>query len=143
VPETNLRGATIKSYRFGTDCKTESNICLGESSPPVSCSAASVSTTAAEVWGSVRDLLPNNATPSNLQFTYSFDPQMNFLGGPYVPVVTVELRNLDFFFTSPLLGLARVAGATVSGSDNTPSPVRMPTLSVSLPGEDLNLGMGG
>jgi Flp pilus assembly protein TadG len=143
VPTNNQAGTASTIPNYGTTCSSGSNICRGESLAPFSCSAASGGATAGEIWGSVRDLLPANATPDNLQFTYSYDPRMNFLGGPYVPVVTVELRNLDFFYTSPLLGLARMAGATVSGSGDTRSPVRMPTLSVSLPGEDLALGTNG
>ena len=85
--------------------------------------------------------LANNATPANLRFRYSFDPNLGFLGGPYVPLVTVELQNLNFDFFSPLAGLASLAGATPSG--NLGAAIPFPPMSVSMPGEDLALGIDG
>lgn len=143
VPTTNQRGSSGTAFSFGTSCNSASNICQGESLNPFSCSGTTASATADEIWGRIRPLLPNNATRANLQFTYSYDRDMNFLGGPYVPVITVELRNLDFAFTSPLWGLARTAGAVVNQPGNTPAAVSIPSMSVSLPGEDLAQGMDG
>ena len=67
---------------------------------------------------------------------------MNFLGGPYVPVVTVELQGVPWNMFSPLLGLARLAGAANTTEGDTYAPV-FPPMSVSLPGEDLALGNAG
>lgn len=143
VPQTNARGSGSTALdRFGAACNDAANMCAGEALAPIACAGTTVSPTAEEIWTRVHDLLPPNATRANLRFSYGFDPRMNFLGGPYVPVVTVELQNLGFEFVSPLFGLARATGAVVTGPD-TPNDIPFPSMSVSLPGEDLALGMDG
>jgi hypothetical protein len=66
---------------------------------------------------------------------------MGFLGGPYVPVVTVEMEDVTFDFVTPLAGLATIAGAT--GGSSIGSTLTLPSMSVSLPGEDLAQGENG
>jgi hypothetical protein len=70
---------------------------------------------------------------------------MGFLGGPFTPVVTVEIQNLNFNFIHPLAGLAGLAGATdtTDQADAEANGVPMPSMSISLPGEDLALGGNG
>ncbi|TNC58870.1 pilus assembly protein [Rubellimicrobium roseum] len=142
VPETNQPGTATEPY--GTLCRNGAGIC---STVSITCSGATTNTTVAEIWARVEPLLPPDATPANLLFRYgtsgSEEERMGFLGGPFTPVVTVEAQNLDFEFVHPLLGLARMAGADVPGTGNTPTGVTMPTMSVSLPGEDLALGADG
>ena len=85
--------------------------------------------------------LPNDAAIENLSFTYSFDSKFGFLGGPYIPVTTVELQNLTFDFVSPLgslVGLIMNTTATTVGAS-----VAFPSMSVSMPGEDLAHGNNG
>lgn len=143
LPTTNLAG-TGNTARFGTVCSSATATCAGETAGPgPSCSGSTTNATANQIFTSVQGLLPGNATAENLKFTYTYDPAMNFLGGPFVPVVTVELQNLQFNFASPLLGLARLAGAANTGAGNKPSPLTFPPMSVSLPGEDLALGQAG
>lgn len=148
LPTSNLRGSATGS-RFGNSCSTEPGTCAGEESEAVFCSGpatpptcpvdgAGYTTTIQEIWCKYGPLMPPNAAPDNLRFTYTFDPQMNFLGGPYVPVVTVELQDLDFVFVSPLEGLAAVFGAIIDLDG-----ISFPPMSVSLPGEDLALGTAG
>jgi hypothetical protein len=74
-----------------------------------------------------------------MRFQYDFDPNLGFLGGPYVPRVTVELQNLNFTFATPLSGLAALAG----GGQGPGATLTFPTMSTSLPGEDLALGDQG
>lgn len=140
LPNTNL-AATGSTARFGTSCNNATAICQGEVAAPTPACSGDVSATGNQIFASVAGLLPGNATAANLRFSYTYDAEMNFLGGPYVPIVTVELQNLQFQFASPLLGLARLAGANETG--NTPSPLSFPSMSVSLPGEDLALGDAG
>ena len=143
VPESNERGASKLPTRFGDACSSGDDVCAGDASDDISCDGATESATATEIWTAVADILPPNATRANLLFTYGYDREMNFLGGPYVPVVTVELQDLSFDFVSPLLGLAQVAaGQTVTEYDPWKG-IPFPSMSVSLPGEDLALGENG
>lgn len=144
VPATNVRGSATASNRFGTTCGTGTGVCAGDSGGVIltaTCAGDTASATATEIWTRIQGVMPPGATRANLQFTYAFDPKMNFLGGPYVPVVTVELQNLNFSFVSPLMGLATAASGVNQGANWSTIP--FPSMSVSLPGEDLALGEAG
>lgn len=157
VPQRNLAGSGNNAL-FGTSCDFDRTVngqrvvavCAGESMRTYSCSGSTTNATANDIFTTVAPLLSGTdvntgqpASAANLLFTYTYDPAMNFLGGPYVPVVTVEIQNLRFDFTSPLLGLARLAGAAGGGTNDTYDPLTFPPMSVSLPGEDLALGNAG
>jgi len=96
VPEFIARGTTTITPRpkFGTSCRVGTNICADPGI--IQCSGATTNATAEEVWNIVRGAFPNDATIANLSFSYSSDPNLGFLGGPYTPVVTVEIQDLDF-----------------------------------------------
>lgn len=142
VPERNLAAAG-STARFGTSCGSATAICAGEVAAPIPpCAGSTANATANYIFTTVAPLLPANASAANIRYSYSYDPRMNFLGGPYVPVVTVELQNLQWNMFSPLLGLARLAGAATTKTGDTYAPV-FPSMSVSLPGEDLALGNAG
>jgi hypothetical protein len=53
----------------------------------------------------------------------------------------VAMEDVTFDFVTPLAGLAALAGAT--GNSGIGSTVTMPSMSVSLPGEDLAQGVDG
>lgn len=135
VPATNRRGDAASQRPFGTMCDAEAGLCATVGR--ISCTGNAENPTAAEIWGVIGRVLPSGATIANLRFTYDQDVALGFLGGPYVPIVTVELENVDFRFVTPL---AALAGA---GPSDLPGTVRMPGMSVSLPGEDLALGEDG
>lgn len=152
LPTTNARGSVTAGIRYGAACSSADNICAGQATAPVICTPPATitcpptgtpSTTEAEIWCRIRKLLPTHATPRNLLVTYRYDPKLNFLGGPYVPVVTVELQDLDFRFVTPIMGLLRATGGAVAGTNAVPANLRFPSMSVSLPGEDLALGDAG
>jgi hypothetical protein len=132
-------GAPVPPPAFGTSCSAGANICAAEAT--VQCSGTTANATSNEIWALIRGALPNNATVGNLRFIYTQDPNIGFLGGPYVPVVTVELQNLNFEFVSPLGALVGLTGATASGTLGADIP--FPTMSVSLPAEDLDIGDNG
>lgn len=140
VPNVNTRGTvpvgSVPPY-FGTNCRAGANICADPG--PKSCAGSGNNPTVAEIWGKVSALMPSGSTAANLNFTYAFNPDLGFLGGPYTPMVTVEITNLQFQFVTPLDGLARLAGAT----GTLPSTLTFPPLSVSLPAEDLAQGEAG
>lgn len=147
VPTSNSRGTSTAASRFGDGCDTANGLCAGEGDDGTmrvdTCLGDTTSTTATEIWARVDGLMPAGATPANLSFTYTFDPEMNFLGGPYVPMVTVEATGLTFEFVSPLLGLGNLAAGRATTGATTYSDIPFPSMSVSLPGEDLALGEDG
>lgn len=141
VPTINQRGPVpVNSIppRFGTKCSAGATICANPGT--ISCAGAANDPTVTEIWAAISGLLPRSATEANLNISYSHDDNLGFLGGPYVPVVTVEIQNLNFQFTSPLGGFATLAGA---GNTSIPgATLPFPTMSVSLPAEDLGHGNG-
>lgn len=141
VPTVNLRGATPAGTtppRFGTVCSAAATVCVNPGT--ISCAGNVSNPTVAEIWGAVSPILPNGATPANLLFRYDYDPDLGFLGGPYVPIVTVEIQNLNFQFATPLGALALVAG---SGPTSLGAAIPFPPMSNSLPAEDLAQGEAG
>ena len=146
VPETYERGSNT-SIAFGTNCSFTSGTCRAQTT--VSCLGDPNDPTAAEVWSKVSPLLPGDAQISNLRFIYSPDgdssdgvtEQIGFLGGPYVPTVTVEVHGLTFKFATPLSGFADLASGASGSTISNDIPI--PTMSVSMPGEDLNVGTKG
>lgn len=142
VPQINARGPVSPSTippRFGTNCSAGTGVCHDPGT--ITCSGSSGNATAAEIWELLRGALPNDATIANLEFSYAYDSNLGFLGGPYVPVVTVELQNLNFTFVSPLSALVGLTGS--QAPQGLGSPVVFPTMSVSLPAEDLATGSDG
>lgn len=140
VPEINTRGPVVAGSvppYFGTNCRAGANVCADPGT--VSCNGSANNPTVAEIWGAVSSLMPSGSGPANLKFTYAFNPDLGFLGGPYTPMVTVEIRALNFNFVTPLDGLAKLGGAT----GTLPSALTFPALSVSLPAEDLAQGGSG
>lgn len=138
VPETHMRGAASPAPRFGTSCSATTGVCASVAT--ISCAGSAANATASQIWARVNALLPAGATIDMIQFSYSFDSNLGFLGGPYTPMVTVELNLNDFQFASPLAALANAAGASNS---SLPSAKSYSSFSVSLPAEDLAEGEAG
>ena len=138
VPAINERAPNPGNNpaRFGTLCSAG-----GQCATPVIavCPGAAGNPVVDEIFGVVRPLLPNGAAPGNLEFTY--EPSgLGFLGGPYVPIVSVRLRDLDHDFIMPLGAFfAPWSGGAGGGNRSVP----LPPLTATMPGEDLNLGTGG
>lgn len=142
VPDSNERGTVpigTTPPRFGTLCSAGATVCVDPNILP--CPGVATNATATEIWNIVQGTLPNDATIANLLFTYSFDSNLGFLGGPYIPVVTVELQNLDFEFISPLAALVALSGGVAPAGLGANIP--FPSMSTSLPGEDLAMGTEG
>lgn len=122
--------------RFGTLCRDASAPCA--SPGPFVCSLTEANASSNEIWNSINGLLPSNAERSNVRLRYESDPNLGFLGGPYVPLVTVELIDLDFNFVTPLGGLARLAGA--ANAQDLRNSLPFPSMRATLPAEDLAHG---
>lgn len=165
VPETHRRG-TDTGVVYGTLCRDGAEVCENTgrqqcvlSAAPINCDVASAST-AAEIWCIINPILPSNATPRNIRVSYSYDPNLGFLGGPYTPMVEVavvtredvgeieESAELRFDFITPLPGLAALFGGSAptnfedAGEDGL-ADIPFPDLSVSMPAEDLAQGNRG
>lgn len=134
VPTVNLRGTNASGdIPFGAACNLDQNVC--QTVAMQSCSFDSQNAVAGAIWTEVQPLMPTNATPQNLLIRYEHSPDMGFLGGPYTPVVTVEIQNLNFEFVTPLGALIALAGAT--GFQSVGTDYAFPSMSSSLPAEAL------
>ena len=140
VATINARGTSVTTPPaiFGTNCRAGANICAAPVT--IACTGNVSNPTVAEIWGSLSPLMPTGSSAANLRFSYAHTPELGFLGGPYVPMVTVGIQNLNFQFITPLDALAAVAGSPGSG---LPGTLPFPALSVTLPAEDLALGEAG
>ncbi|WP_170325635.1 TadE/TadG family type IV pilus assembly protein [Ruegeria arenilitoris] len=157
VPTTNGRGTytDITGPRFGTNCSFAAGVCVEPAATictgadPVN---AAAQTTVTDIWNMLQFAVPNDPTAtfdeSNITFTYDFDPEMNFLGGPYVPMVTVSIEELPFRFVSPLGSIAAlVLGGSTPETDALTAATTgfkiFSDFSATLPGEDLASGVNG
>ncbi|MBF9028948.1 pilus assembly protein [Rhodobacterales bacterium HKCCE3408] len=130
--------APLSTAQFGTFCRT-GGACrdAGEQTCLLDVSNA----TAAEIWDRIEPLMPPGSDPANVRLRYTFDGRIGFLGGPYTPIVTAELEDLNFDFVSPLGALAALAASDDTFRTGLASSIPIPTQSVSLPGEDLAAGV--
>lgn len=119
----------------GVSCSSEPGMC--DTAGTVQC-AATASPQGLAIYDQIRTLLPTNSTADNLAFAYSFDPDLGFLGGPYTPLVTAELRDINFEFVTPVGALATMIGANPTGTLG--EEFAFPSMSNSLPAEALNDG---
>ncbi|WP_170569229.1 TadE/TadG family type IV pilus assembly protein [Ruegeria atlantica] len=148
LPLIHQRGSDT-SLRFGAACDAATGVCDDPGDLVCVGGVENLATdqgpigTSNEIWGRISPLLPPGATINNLRITYEFDDELGFLGGPYTPMVTVELDLADFEFVSPLGTLANAAGATNSTLPNAGETLGYSSFSVSLPAEDLALGESG
>lgn len=132
-------GAASSDIDAGALCRISGN-CSATSA--VTCRLNAVTnTTATEIWNRIRPLMPPNATRANVQLTYSNNSNIGFVGGPYSPIVTVDLVNMEFRFVSPLGSLAALAAGD-SKYESKPWTIPLPSMSTSLPGEDMASGVG-
>jgi hypothetical protein len=135
VPDVNER-AVGDTSRFGTMCSAPSAPCV---SPPVqTCTGVAGNPVVDEIFGFVQPLLPAGATPANLQFQYEAT-NLGFLGGPYVPMTTVRLQNVQHQLILPIGQLFAPWGGGGGGGGSIP----LGPMTATMPGEDLNTGIGG
>lgn len=136
------RGSSTADYPFGTSCNHlgDTDICVPTVVTPLTCQGATTNPTAQEIYTRVLPLLPPGTRIDQLRFTYAFDPNLGFLGGPYVPMVSVELTDVNFSFVSPL---GRIAGVLTGTTSTLGADITLPGMRVSMPGEDLAGGTGG
>jgi len=138
VPAFNDRANGVsQALPFGTSCGASQGLCADPGT--ISCTgAAAVGGTFQDVLVEVDAFLPATLGPGNVRLTYSF-ADLGFLGGPYVPLVSVELvGDLEIPFITPLGPLLQVFGGG-GGLDNP----TIPAMRATLPAEDLVEGGPG
>jgi hypothetical protein len=135
VPDVNER-AVGSTARFGVMCSDPSAPCIV--APTQTCAGVAGNPVVDEIFGIVQPLLPNGATPGDLQFQYEAS-NLGFLGGPYVPMTTVRLQNLQHQFVLPIGQLFAPWGGGGGGDGTVP----LGPMTATMPGEDLNVGTGG
>ena len=163
VPSVHLIDPSAPgSYRPGDLCSTGGGIC---SSVTRQCrlddwdtdDGSQAQLTSDEMWAALEPMMPEGTERGNILLTYAYDPRLGFVGGPYIPLITAEIvafdsdpadgrpvqncgENLCFRFMTPLSALA----ANASGETNSiPGTIPFPSISVTLPAEDMNHGMAG
>ncbi|MDU8946029.1 TadE/TadG family type IV pilus assembly protein [Ovoidimarina sediminis] len=140
---------SLPTPQFGTNCSDPSSPCRVE--PPVTCTAGTIDPkslgyqTAQEIWDIVGAAFPPGTQIDDIEFTYAYDSNLGFLGGPYTPQVTVELTGARFRFLTPLGRFSQLVGATPNTTLDgfSDEGFAFPVMGVTMPGEDLNLGTGG
>lgn len=140
VPLINERSFFApRSLPFGTSCGAFPGLCAIRG--PVTCDgSAAVGDTFDEIIAAVGGFLPNAVQPDNIRLTYSF-ANLGFLGGPYVPLVSVELEgDVEVPFITPLGPLLQ---AFYGGAGNGLDDPAMPPMRTTLPAEDLIEGGPG
>ena len=135
VPDVNERAAGSPA-RFGTMCSDPSAPCAVVATQ--TCAGIAGNPVVDEIFGIVQPLLPNGATPGDLQFSYEAS-NLGFLGGPYVPMTSVRLQNLEHEFILPIGQLFAPWGGGGGGDGTIP----LGPMTATMPGEDLNTGTGG
>jgi hypothetical protein len=135
VPTINTRlFSFFKFFPFGTSCGVPF---LCRNPAAVSCTGATASGDGFDdIFGQISPLLPLAAGPENLRFTYS-SANLGFLGGPYVPMVSVELiGEIEVPYITPMGPLLQ----TFYGSGDALDSPTMPAMRATLPAEDLDEG---
>lgn len=138
VPLLNVRGSAASPPAFGALCRAGAGVCASPGT--ITCPGSAANPTAQEIYTAIFPLLPFGTTIGQTRYSYAYDPNMGFLGGPYVPMVTVDLTSVNFTFISQLGGFVT---ALTGQASTLGTPIRLPGMSVSLPAEDLALGMDG
>ena len=141
LPDRITASDIVPAPAFGTNCRASIDAASTCSAvPEASCAGSAANKTADEIWTLIEPMLPPDTEIDDLQFTYTFDPNLGYLGGPYTPMVTVELTVPNQ--TTELFDLISRLAVNAGGGDGFEGP-QYRTISISLPAEDLNEGTGG
>ena len=139
VPTFNDRTAGIpRTSPFGTSCTASFFDLCADPGDVVCTGSDAVGDSFDDIIDVIGAFLPPTVQPNNIRFTYSF-ADLGFLGGPYVPLVSVELvGEIEVPFITPLGPLLQA----FYGGNGLDDPA-MPTMRATLPAEDLIEGGPG
>ncbi len=139
VPIFNDRAfGASRTIPFGSSCTEVQGLCANPGT--ISCSGAqAIGDGLDDIIARIGFFLPAAVQADDIRLTYSF-ADLGFLGGPYVPLVSVELDgDVEVPFITPLGPLLQTFYGGGTGLDN---PL-MPTMRATLPAEDLIEGGPG
>ncbi len=136
MPVINRRADDEGTDPLGRKC-SDGDLCVAPDD--VVCSLEPLDGTADEIWRRIAPLMPPGAAPENVRITYSFDPALGFLGGPYRPMVRAEIVDLEFEFVTPLSAIGNLAARANDGSD-LGGTAGFFSMEASMPAEDLANG---
>jgi Flp pilus assembly protein TadG len=146
VPDFYDQDSTLSpAPRFGTACNTTPRSCatvaardcvVQISNRGTTCANAALAQSTFDQMRALSPLALRAGNAGQVHFIYQ-DSGLGFVGGPYVPMVTVEVVGVTFQFIA-LGPLVRLLGAAAFG-DN----IVMPTMRSTAVGEDLNSGENG
>ena len=137
MPVINRRADPDDIVPLGQKC-SDGDVCVAPDD--VVCSLDSANGTAEDIWDEISRLMPAGAAPENVRITYSFDPALGFLGGPYRPMVRAEIVDLDFAFVTPLSAIGNLASGG-NGDNDLGGPFSFAAMHVAMPAEDLTNGV--
>lgn len=133
VPTVHVLKNTTLVEEFGTQCSAASLPCKVE--PAYTCAGSGDTATA--IHAAVQALLPPGVGVNGLTYSYTYDPRLGFLGGPYTPMVTVEMPVARLPMISPLGPLLQLVGGATGTQLFAGGEFTLPPISVSMPGESL------
>ena len=133
VPTEHVLKNTTTVEEFGTQCSAATLPCKVE--PAFTCVGSG--TTATAIHAAVQALLPPGVGVGGLTYSYTYDPRLGFLGGPYTPMVTVEMPSASLPMISPLGPLLQLVGGAAGSQLFASGQFTLPPISVSMPGESL------
>lgn len=139
VPTINDRAfGTPLDLPFGSSCGAATNLCADRG--VITCTGATADSDGFnELITQIRPLLPATVQPEDIRITYTF-ANLGFLGGPYVPLVSIEFEDdVDVPFITPLGPLLQ---AFYGGGPSLDNP-SIPSMRATLPAEDLVEGGPG
>jgi len=137
VPISNTRLDPAGTDRFGTKCSLGGGASICASPADVTCTGNLANPTFAEIFADISPLLPTGTPASSVSIRYE-SADIGFLGGPYIPVISVELSNIEVSYLTPFANLLIVYGAQVVNFGT----IALPPMRATMSSEDLAMGPG-
>lgn len=139
LPLRNCRASSTVVY--GTSCSVASTCATWG---PVECVGGTSGDCSSDGFQAIANRIRSifgRAADENITVRYE-DSQLGYAGGPIIPLVTVEISNVDYDLFFPFL-FERMRALANPGTDPAPSVfTTMPTIATTLTGEDLSAAGG-
>ncbi len=138
VPALNARANGLPGVPpFGTSCAALPGLCADPGR--ITCTGdQAVGDGFDDILDLAGSFLPSTLQPENVRFSYDF-ADLGFLGGPYIPIVSVDIvGDIELPFITPLGPLLQA----FYGGGGLDDPA-LPAMRATLPAEDLSEGGPG
>ncbi len=137
LPTTNTRFDPSGTNRFGTTCLQAGGPSICASPADLTCVGNLANPTFQEIFADISPMLPAGTPANSVSIRYE-SADLGFLGGPYVPVISVELSNVQVDYLTPFANLLVVYGAQVVNFGT----LTLPPVRATMSAEDLAMGPG-